>query len=290
MRAFNEAAWRQELARSRGVTTRAFADPQRSPYAVVGRYEFAGTVPLVFGSASDCSAQLEGLALHQLSAHVEADTFVLKSVDWNTSFLILEARGEGAERREARIPPGGRIRLGRYLLRFSHQNFPAVLVSDPQSPHLVAPAPPVWFEPDIASRVEARLRRDATLREEVVLSTRGQRRRALRLGTLMFSLQGAPHELTALRLLEPGADEAGISIFFRDATSGAESYPVGRYLEPRPLDATGDRWLLDFNTAYNPSCAFSTHFNCPIPPRENLLPIAVRAGERDPHALGHAAS
>jgi hypothetical protein len=269
--------------------TRAFADPVRSPYAVVGRYDFSGGTPLIFGSANDCSVQLDGLAPHQLSAHVEGEAFVLQSVDWNTSFVILAERGEGAERREARIPPGGRVRLGRYLLRFSHQNFPAVLVSDPQSQRLAAHAPPIWFDADPSFRVEARLRRDPTLREEVVLSTRGQRRRALRLGTLLFSLQGAAHELTALRLLEPGADEAGISIFFRDATSGNESYPVGRYLEPQPLDAAGDRWLLDFNRAYNPSCAFSTHFNCPIPPRENLLSIAVRAGERDPHAIEHEA-
>ena len=41
------------------------------------------------------------------------------------------------------------------------------------------------------------------------------------------------------------------------------------------------RYLLDFNMAYNPACAFSNHYNCPIPPRANVLPVAIRAGEMD---------
>ena len=113
-------------------------------------------------------------------------------------------------------------------------------------------------------------------------STRGQRRKALRLGRLAFTLQGHDLRLTALRLLEPGIDEAAVSVFFRDTTTGHESYPVGRYVDAEPLD--GDRYLLDFNRAYNPTCAFSELYNCPIPPRENVLPVAIRAGERDPHA------
>ncbi len=43
------------------------------------------------------------------------------------------------------------------------------------------------------------------------------------------------------------------------------------------------RYLLDFNSAYNPACAFSDHYNCPIPQRENVLPVAIRAGEMDAH-------
>src|SRR5205823_5509099 len=82
------------------------------------------------------------------------------------------------------------------------------------------------------------------------------------------------------RLLEPGAGEAEVSVFFRDATTGHDSYPVGRYVEAEPFGP--DRYALDFNRAYNPTCAFSPLYNCPIPPRENVLPIAVRAGERDP--------
>jgi len=83
-----------------------------------------------------------------------------------------------------------------------------------------------------------------------------------------------------LRLLEPGTGESAVSVFFRDATTGHESYALGRYVDAEPLG--GDRYGLDFNRAYNPTCAFSPLYNCPIPPRENVLTVAIRAGERDP--------
>ena len=285
---FDEAAWRDEVLRARAQTLAAFRDPRTSPYAAVARHDFSGGTPLVFGSAGDCDVQLAGLPAHAMRARVEGESFVCQSIELDTNFLFFEkGAAQGAERIEARFGPGARVQLGRYGLRFSHQNFPAVLVLDPQSPRLTDPSeahPPLWFEPDPAHRLEAKLERDPSPREEIVLSTRGQKRRGLKLGTLLFSLGGETHRLTALRLLEPGSDEAGFSIFFRDATSGNETYPVGRYVDPRPLDGPGgDRWLLDFNRAYNPACAFSPLFNCPIPPRENRLPIAVRAGERDPH-------
>ncbi len=114
------------------------------------------------------------------------------------------------------------------------------------------------------------------------MSTLGYRRRALRLGWFEAARDGQPIRLVAHRLLEPGVGEASVSIFFRDQTSGHDSYGVGRYLDPRPLG--GDDYELDFNRAYNPLCAYSPHYNCPLPPRENLLPVAVLAGERDPQA------
>ena len=124
---------------------------------------------------------------------------------------------------------------------------------------------------------------EKTPREEVILSTRGNKRRALRLGKLQFTLEGKPLELLALRLLEPGTGEASVSIFFRDQTTGHESYPVGRYVDAEAVDPSQPGiYTLDFNAAYNPTCAFSELYNCPIPPRENQLAVAVRAGERDP--------
>jgi uncharacterized protein len=69
---------------------------------------------------------------------------------------------------------------------------------------------------------------------------------------------------------------------FRDATSGRETYGAGRYLEVA-LDhhANGAHTaIIDFNLAYNPYCAYSPNYSCPIPPAENALSIAITAGER----------
>lgn len=68
---------------------------------------------------------------------------------------------------------------------------------------------------------------------------------------------------------------------FGDATSGFESYGGGRYMEFYIKDIKKNKVLLDFNKAYNPYCAYTTGFNCPIPPIENLLRVAIRAGEKD---------
>ena len=68
---------------------------------------------------------------------------------------------------------------------------------------------------------------------------------------------------------------------FTDATSGLESYGGGRYLDFTIADITNNSLLIDFNKAYNPYCAYTTGYNCPIPPKENDLPVAIRAGEKN---------
>ena len=79
----------------------------------------------------------------------------------------------------------------------------------------------------------------------------------------------------------------GVFLPFADATSGRETYGAGRYLLDTIKSAdlgTGPdgRTVLDFNFAYNPSCAYSVRYVCPLAPRENRLPAAIRAGEMTP--------
>ena len=101
----------------------------------------------------------------------------------------------------------------------------------------------------------------------------------------MFTVGKTECRLVATRLLEPGVGENDYSIFFHDQTCGKESYPMGRYVEAEKLE--GGRFLIDFNRAYNPACAFSDHYNCPIPPKENHLNVRIPAGEMDAHYLEH---
>ena len=81
----------------------------------------------------------------------------------------------------------------------------------------------------------------------------------------------------------------GLFLPFKDATSRTETYGGGRYLFdtaknhlPVPLLETGETIMeIDFNYAYNPSCAYSPRWACPLAPPENVLPIPVRAGEKN---------
>ena len=76
----------------------------------------------------------------------------------------------------------------------------------------------------------------------------------------------------------------GVFLPFRDATSGRETYGGGRYLldtvKGADLGAAADGLVLDFNFAYNPSCAYGPQWVCPLAPRANTLDVAVRAGEQ----------
>lgn len=94
-------------------------------------------------------------------------------------------------------------------------------------------------------------------------------------GALRFELQGQELRLDAIQ-----EDPKSKSFFmiFSDETSGEETYGAGRYLyTDLPQDG---RVVVDFNKAYNPPCAFTPHATCPLPPLQNILPVAIRAGEK----------
>lgn len=93
-------------------------------------------------------------------------------------------------------------------------------------------------------------------------------------GKLIFNLQGKQYTLDAL----DEGDE--LFIVFGDATSGNETYPSGRFLYAKKPDADGNT-IVDFNKAYNPPCAFTPYATCPLPPKQNILPVAINAGEKN---------
>jgi hypothetical protein len=98
-----------------------------------------------------------------------------------------------------------------------------------------------------------------------------------KVGTLGFTLNGTALTLTAFAE-ESTTDMKRLFVPFTDLTSGADTYKHGRYLD---LDRTPTGlYDLDFNKSYHPSCVYNPNYECPIPPKENHLPVAIRAGER----------
>ncbi|MCU1663780.1 MAG: uncharacterized protein QOI36_2870 [Pseudonocardiales bacterium] len=101
------------------------------------------------------------------------------------------------------------------------------------------------------------------------------------LGVVTFEIDGQEHELVAL----PGKT-GGLSLHFRDATSGDSTYPGGRSV--RTADPAPDGTItLDLNRVVNLPCAFTDFATCPLPPAENVLAVAVEAGERSPLRPDH---
>ena len=140
-------------------------------------------------------------------------------------------------------------------------------------------APLPYFPVDERYRVPAGLRTAASGDIISLSVSTGQMRKMRRVGTLAFTLQGQPLQLIAFADVE---DEQLSRLFvpFGDLTSGTETYQGGRYLD---LDRTASNvYDLDFNRAYHPFCVFDPSYECPIPPRENRLKVAIRAGEKLP--------
>jgi uncharacterized protein (DUF1684 family) len=108
----------------------------------------------------------------------------------------------------------------------------------------------------------------------------GKLRRMERVGVLEFSLHGQPMSLAAF--VEEGQPLENLFVPFADLTTGKETYPAGRYLDIRPT-STGF-YNIDFNMAYNPTCAYNATYDCPYPPPSNRLKVEIKAGEKAPAA------
>jgi uncharacterized protein (DUF1684 family) len=104
--------------------------------------------------------------------------------------------------------------------------------------------------------------------------------RLRRFGKVAFELERQPLELSLFWVMGYGG---GVFLPFRDATAPDETYGGGRYLldtiKGADLGNERGRLVLDFNYAYNPSCAYNPRWHCPLAPRENWLAVALRAGE-----------
>lgn len=105
----------------------------------------------------------------------------------------------------------------------------------------------------------------------------------LRYGKLKFTIDQQVQELTIFQskdLMNNPQYKDYLFIPFTDTTSGKQTYGSGRYIDLQTSDIKNGLVMLDFNKAYNPYCAYSDNYNCPIPPKENALKIAIKAGEK----------
>ena len=139
-----------------------------------------------------------------------------------------------------------------------------------------------YFPVDSKDRIRSRLVRDPNPQRVVLATSKGIPRDMIRVGAFEFEIHGTKQRLAAYKAVSlPGHHHEDRSLFvpFRDATSGKESYGAARYLDIEEQPA--DEYILDFNVAYNPYCAYSDDYVCPFPPRENWLTVPIRAGEKN---------
>lgn len=138
-----------------------------------------------------------------------------------------------------------------------------------------------YFDISSKYRVRARFERTPNEKKFNMPTSSGITKVYLKYGQLRFNLAGSERVLGVYQseaLSQTEKYKNYLLIPFTDATNGRSTYGGGRYIDfeiPASSVVT-----LDFNLAYNPSCAYSSRFNCPIPPRENRLKTNINAGEK----------
>ncbi|HLP36507.1 DUF1684 domain-containing protein [Lacibacter sp.] len=116
-----------------------------------------------------------------------------------------------------------------------------------------------------------------------LMSTSGNTKQQYRVyGIIRFNIHDtavALHIYQSRSLMSSEKYKEHLFIPFTDLTSGRETYGGGRYIDLTISDISNNTYVIDFNKAYNPYCAYTTGYNCPIPPKENDLAVAIKAGE-----------
>jgi uncharacterized protein (DUF1684 family) len=131
------------------------------------------------------------------------------------------------------------------------------------------------FPVDVAWRIEANFEKADSLKTIDITNVLGQTTPQPSPGTVVFDIDGKTYRLDAL-------DEGGEEYFIivGDDTNTRTTYGAGRYLYVARPDSAG-KTVIDFNKAYNPPCAFTAFATCPLPPKQNILPVAITAGEKN---------
>lgn len=136
-----------------------------------------------------------------------------------------------------------------------------------------------WFPLDLEYRVVARFQPAQSRETETLSSTKGPARKYERVATFGFTIDGDHHVLTGYQV----EGEDTLFVPFTDETNGNETPEFGRYLDVDTGDAgTGDDVVLEFNLAQVPYAAYSDEYTSTVPPDENHVSVAIRAGERTP--------
>ena len=162
--------------------------------------------------------------------------------------------------------------LSFYIIRRGEQV--GVRVKSSVAPALVEFHGLDYFPVDLSWKIEAHFEPYETPKTVGIPNVLGTVYEEQVAGAVVFEAAGETYRI------EPIVEVDGtFFLIFADTTNGKETYGAGRFLYADPPDAEG-RVNLDFNYAYNPPCAFSPYATCPLPPKENKLPIPIEAGEK----------
>jgi uncharacterized protein (DUF1684 family) len=185
------------------------------------------------------------------------------------SFLSLSQYVSGQE------PSGGYVNQMNNYIKNYVETHEVVKGEDRQHLH--------FFQPDSNYRVIATFEKLEDKAGFKMLTSQRSSQQYFRYGKIHFIINGTAHELTVYQskdLMDTEKYKDYLFIPFTDITSGVETYNGGRYIDISRQDITDNKVTIDFNKAYNPYCCYASGYHCPIPPKENALNVAIKAGEK----------
>ena len=133
-----------------------------------------------------------------------------------------------------------------------------------------------YYAPDSAYRVDARFEKFEEQDPVMIGTSTGETREMIRAGRVHFIIKGDSLQLIAYQHIP---SHGSLFLPFGDETNSIETYAGGRYIDI-PTESVAESLQIDFNKAYNPYCAYSEEWSCPLVPRENYLPVPIQAGEK----------
>jgi uncharacterized protein (DUF1684 family) len=141
-----------------------------------------------------------------------------------------------------------------------------------------------FYEPDSTFRVKCHFMKTESKNTFTIPTVDGKQKEYYKYGILDLEIKGKKLQLNVYRslaLMKNPKYKNYLFVPFKDLSNGKETYGGGRYLDLETTDIKEDVVILDFNKAYNPYCAFSSGYSCPIPPKENHLKARIEAGEKN---------
>jgi uncharacterized protein len=134
-----------------------------------------------------------------------------------------------------------------------------------------------YYPVDWKYRFEGPVHRYPDPEKFLIVTTSGEKREALKYGFIKFVLNGKQFTLQVYRLLDL-EEKNLLFVPFMDSNTGKDTYDAGRYIDL--IEKPNGVYVIDFNSAYNPSCSYGGNFPCPVTPQENRLSVAIPAGEK----------
>jgi len=276
-----DMAWEQELLRERELKDIEFKTSVTSPMA--GRERL--TVPAVARTFILVSGG--EVKTSELPAKGAAFALLFRDGQWywdeGAPGVTCSEGGDGATillpRGRAALTAGCLFNVGRFMLAvYPGPDSLAMIVFDRKRREMLDFDRLLYYAPDRRYALKAHLEKFAEPLPLKIVTTRKLEKQFYRYARILFQLQGKEMALTALKASLEGPDAQYLFIPFKDMSNGRETYEVGRFLDVK--DPGEGEFVLDFNRCYNPLCNYSPAYNCPLPPLENILDIAIPAGEK----------